>query len=96
MKSKLAIFGGKPVINKDFKPYNSIGEEEAKAVQEVMETGILSKYLGYWHEDFYGGPKVQEFERMCEKYHPMVEWLSTENFSEGIGLRSSQWVSALK
>ena len=44
MKSKLAIFGGDPVINKNFKHYNSIGKEEAQAVQEVMETGVLSKY----------------------------------------------------
>ena len=66
MKSKLAIFGGESVINKNFKHYNSIGKEEAQAVQEVMETGVLSKYLGCWHEDFYGGPKVREFEKMCE------------------------------
>lgn len=61
--SKLAIFGGKPVRTKLFAAYNTIGIEERKAVDEVLKTGVLSKYLGCWHDDFYGGPKVQEFEK---------------------------------
>ena len=36
---------------------------EKLAVNEVLETGILSKFLGCWHPDFYGGPKVKEFEK---------------------------------
>lgn len=60
--SKLAIFGGKPVRTELFDAYNTIGIEERKAVDEVLKTGVLSKYLGCWHEDFFGGPKVQEFE----------------------------------
>jgi dTDP-4-amino-4,6-dideoxygalactose transaminase len=64
----LALHGGNKTINKNFRRYNSIGEEERLAVNEVMRSGILSKYLGSWHEDFYGGPKVQEFERQLEKY----------------------------
>jgi len=84
MKSKLAIFGGDPVINKNFKQYNSIGKEEAQAVQEVMETGVLSKYLGCWHEDFYGGPKVQEFERMCEMYFDVKHAITVNSWSSGL------------
>ena len=84
MKSKLAILGGEPLINKKFKPYNSIGVEEAKAVQEVMETGVLSKYLGCWHDDFYGGPKVQEFERMCEVYFDVKHAITVNSWSSGL------------
>ena len=84
MKSKLAILGGEPLINKKFKPYNSIGVEEAKAVQEVMETGVLSKYLGCWHDDFYGGPKVQEFERMCEVYFNVKHAITVNSWSSGL------------
>ena len=60
--SKLAIKGGKPVRTELFPSYNVIGEEEIAAVTEVMRSGILSRYLGTWHKDFFGGPRVQEFE----------------------------------
>ena len=65
---KLAIKGGKKSITKVFSKYNSIGEEELNAVSEVIKSGVLSKYLGAWHEDFYGGPKVREFEDAWSKY----------------------------
>jgi dTDP-4-amino-4,6-dideoxygalactose transaminase len=29
----------------------------------VLNSGILSRYLGVWHPDFYGGPVVQAFEK---------------------------------
>lgn len=60
--SQLALLGGEPVRKKLFAAYNTIGAEEIAAVTRVMETGVLSQYLGAWHEDFYGGPVVREFE----------------------------------
>ena len=60
--SKLAVFGGTPVRTELFNAYNTIGEEEIEAVRKVMETGVLSQFIGAWHKDFYGGPKVREFE----------------------------------
>ena len=54
---KLALLGGKKIIEKSFKRYNSIGIEEIDAASEVLKSGILSKFLGSWHDDFYGGPK---------------------------------------
>ena len=65
---KLALFGGSKTIQHDFKRYNSIGAEEAKAAQQVLESGVLSQFLGTWHEDFYGGPKVREFENNCREF----------------------------
>ena len=61
--SKLAIFGGTPVRSELFDAYNTIGAEERKAVDDVLSTGVLSKFLGSWHADFLGGPKVNEFEK---------------------------------
>lgn len=58
----LAILGGKPVREKPFPPYRCIGREEADAVAKVMESGNLSQFLGAWDPDFFGGPKVHEFE----------------------------------
>jgi dTDP-4-amino-4,6-dideoxygalactose transaminase len=65
---KLAIFGGPKTIIKPFRRYNPIGPEEAQAAKAVVDSGVLSQFLGVWHEDFFGGPKVQEFERACEAY----------------------------
>ncbi|MCE7995977.1 MAG: DegT/DnrJ/EryC1/StrS family aminotransferase [Roseivirga sp.] len=59
---KLAINGGTPVRTELFPAYNTIGEEEKKAVMKVLDSGNLSQFLGAWHKDFYGGPTVQQFE----------------------------------
>ena len=84
MKSDLAIFGGQPIINKTFKPYNSIGVEEEQAVRKVMKTGVLSKYLGSWGDDFYGGPKVQEFESKCKEYFGVKNAITVNSWSSGL------------
>ena len=81
---KLALFGGNKTITKEFSRYNSIGEEERIAVNEVMKSGVLSKYLGCWHEDFYGGSKVQEFERSCEKYFGVKHAITVNSCTSGL------------
>ena len=59
---KLALFGGDPVRIDPFPAYAVIGEEEKRAVAEVLDSGVLSRYLGSWDPDFYGGPTVKAFE----------------------------------
>jgi perosamine synthetase len=61
--SDLALAGGAPVRTNPFPAYRVIGETEKEAVARVMDSGILSRFLGTWHADFYGGPEVQAFER---------------------------------
>jgi dTDP-4-amino-4,6-dideoxygalactose transaminase len=61
--TELALLGGTPVRSTPFPAYDVIGPEEREAVQKVLESGILSKYLGTWNKHFFGGPVVQEFER---------------------------------
>jgi perosamine synthetase len=58
----LALLGGTPVRTRLFPAYRVIGEEEKLAAVRVIESGVLSRFLGAWHEDFYGGPEVQAFE----------------------------------
>ncbi len=60
---QLAINGGNPIRSKLFPAYNTIGEEEKRAVMKVLESGNLSQFLGAWHKDFFGGPTVQQFEK---------------------------------
>ena len=72
MREILAMFGGPRTINAPFRRYNPIGVEEVAAATEVISGGNLSPFLGSWEVDtefgsFYGGPKVQEFERIAEQ-----------------------------
>jgi perosamine synthetase len=60
--SKLALFGGTPVRRVPFPAHNPIGDEEKNAAIAVIESGVLSRFLGSWHEDFLGGDRVRQFE----------------------------------
>ena len=80
----LAILGGPKTINNIFNRYNSIGKEEVDAAKKVVETGILSKFVGCWEPDFYGGEKVQEFERACEKYFNVKHAVSVNSWTSGL------------
>jgi dTDP-4-amino-4,6-dideoxygalactose transaminase len=61
--SSLAILGGKKTRVRKFPAYVTIGKAEIKAVNRVIKSGVLSQYLGAWHENFYGGPEVKAFEK---------------------------------
>lgn len=60
---RLALLGGKPVRTRPFPAYKFIGEEEKRATARVIDSGILSRFIGAWHADFLGGPEVQAFEK---------------------------------
>jgi len=81
---KLAIHGGPKTITKVFKRYNSIGKEEVDAAKAVVESGVLSLFLGCWDPGFYGGPKVQEFERACEKYFGVKHVVTVNSWTSGL------------
>jgi perosamine synthetase len=83
-RDKLAIHGGSKTITKSFKRYNSIGKEEVDAAKLVVESGVLSKFLGCWDPDFYGGTKVQEFERACEKYFGVKHAVTVNSWTSGL------------
>ena len=82
--SKLAIIGGEKVVTYPFKKYNTIGLEEYAAIKHVMKSGVLSKFIGAWHEDFYGGPKVQEFERECKKFFGVKHAITVTSWTSGL------------
>ena len=69
MSNKLALLGGKPIIDKNFDDYNTIGEEEKKAVMEVLDAGKLSDFLGSASDGFNGGKWVRAIEKSwCEYF----------------------------
>lgn len=80
----LAINGGEPTIPTPFKRYNSLGREEQVAVQEVMESGVLSQFLGCWHDDFYGGKKVRQFEQQCAEFFKVKHAITVNSWTSGL------------
>jgi perosamine synthetase len=81
---KLALLGGPKTIQTAFKRYNPIGSEEVEAAKQVIESGVLSQFLGAWHEDFYGGPKVREFERQCAEYFGVKHAVTVNSWTSGL------------
>lgn len=81
---KLALYGGPKSISKSFKRYNPIGEEEVEAAKQVVKSGVLSQFIGCWDPDFYGGSKVQEFERACEKYFGVKHAVTVNSWTSGL------------
>jgi dTDP-4-amino-4,6-dideoxygalactose transaminase len=81
---RLALFGGPKTITESLRRYNPIGTEEVQAAREVVESGVLSQFLGAWHEDFYGGPKVREFERACEAYFGVRHAVTVNSWTSGL------------
>jgi dTDP-4-amino-4,6-dideoxygalactose transaminase len=82
--AKLALLGGEKTIRHPFERYNSIGHEEETAVNAVMKSGVLSKFLGCWDPDFYGGEKVQELERRWEEYFKVKHAISVNSNTSGL------------
>ncbi|WP_372998847.1 DegT/DnrJ/EryC1/StrS family aminotransferase [Sulfurimonas sp.] len=82
--SILAINGGEKVRTKLFEPYNSIGQAEKDAVNKVMDSGVLSKFLGCWEDDFYGGNEIQAFEREWSEEFSVKHTVSVNSNSSGL------------
>ena len=81
---KLAILGGEKTITMPFKRYNPIGSDEVEAAKRVIESGVLSQFLGAWHEDFFGGPKVREFEKAAADYFGVKHAVTVNSWTSGL------------
>ena len=82
--SKLAINGGTPVRSTPFPRYNTIGEEEKRAVLAVLDTGVLSGFLGTWSPGFFGGTNVQKLERDWEAFFGVKHAVTVNSATSGL------------
>ncbi len=82
--TKLAINGGESVRKTPYPEYSTIGEEEKRAVMEVLDSTVLSKYLGTWSPDFFGGPKVHQLEQDWKKYFGIKHAVSVNSATSGL------------
>ncbi len=69
MAKKLALSGGEKVRKNPFPPHPIIGEEEKRAVMEVLESGKISTFIAQSGELFLGGKKIRQFEKDYTEYY---------------------------
>jgi dTDP-4-amino-4,6-dideoxygalactose transaminase len=81
---KLAINGGTAVRTRPFPAYRTIGKEEKEAINRVLDSGVLSRYLGCWHENFYGGPEVQNLEKEWAEYFGVKHAIAVNSCTSGL------------
>lgn len=81
---KLAINGGSPIRTELFPPHKYIGKEEKQAVIDVIDSGVLSRFLGCWHDDFYGGPQIRALEKNWAEYFGVKHAVSVNSCTSGL------------
>ncbi|QNM98500.1 DegT/DnrJ/EryC1/StrS family aminotransferase [Chitinimonas koreensis] len=81
---RLALLGGQPVRSAPLPQYRTIGEEEKQAVMAVLDSGVLSQFLGTWSMDFYGGQRVQALERAWEAFFGTAHAVSLNSATSGL------------
>jgi len=82
--TKLALLGGAPVRRKKFPSYQNFDDQELGAAQRVVKSGIMSRFLGSWHPDFFGGPEVQAFEKEAAAAFGAEHAVSVNSASSGL------------
>jgi perosamine synthetase len=66
----LAIFGGKPVLADPLPITNTIGAAEKRACRRVLDSGVLSDFVGRAGTKFLGGAEVLALEKaFCTKFN---------------------------
>jgi perosamine synthetase len=82
--STLALLGGPAAIQTSFKPFNTIGQQEIAAVTQVLQSGLLSGYIGARGEAFMGGPRVREFEAAAAQYFGVRHAVAVNSWTSGL------------
>lgn len=81
---KLAVHGGPPVRTSPFPAHVTVGKEEKDAACRVLDSGILSRYLGAWHEQFMGGSEVQALEREWAAHYGARHAVAVNSATSGL------------
>ena len=82
--SRLALLGGKPVSSTPWPITNTIGEEEKRAVQEVLDSGTLSGFRAAAGPDFLGGPRVRQLEGAWAEFFGVKHAISFNSLTSGL------------
>ena len=82
--NKLAIYGGDPIIKEMFPRYNTIGKEEIDAANRVLESGILSGFVGAEGEGFNGGEEIKKLEHQVADYFKVKHCIAVNSWTSGL------------
>lgn len=82
--SDLAILGGTPVIQHSLKPYSTIDASDALAAKRVIDSGMLSKFIGDAGDFFLGGPEIRSFESEFAKKFETKHAISVNSWTSGL------------
>ena len=66
-----------------FKKFNTIDSKEIEAVKKVMKSGVLSAFYAS-KKGFYGGKKVQEFEKKLKKFYKVKYAITVNSWTSGL------------
>jgi perosamine synthetase len=84
MPHKLALHGGRPVRTTPFPARQTMGAEERAAVLQVMDTGVLSGYMGNAGPYFEGGTYVKKCERDWADYFGYKHAVTVNSWTSGL------------
>jgi dTDP-4-amino-4,6-dideoxygalactose transaminase len=82
--SELALLGGHPVRNKAWPVYNTIGEEEKRAVMAVLDSGVLSDFVAVAGDNFLGGSNVRRLEEAAQDYFHVNHAVTMNSATSGL------------
>lgn len=82
--SKLAINGGEKVRKTKFPAYLPIGNEEFEKVKDVFKSNTFSRFLGCWHEDFFGGDQIQALEKEWAEFFKVKHAISVNSATSAL------------
>ena len=66
------------------KKFKSIGKNEVLAAQKVINSGVLSDFIGKSGDKFLGGRKVQEFEKKLCTFYKSKYAIVTNSWTSGL------------
>ena len=81
---KLAINGGEKIRKNKFPAHITIGIEELENVKRVFDNHIFSRFLGSYHENFYGGDEVQSLEKEWANYYGVKHAIAVNSATSGL------------
>lgn len=85
MKKNLAILGGKPSYSAPFEERKLIGKEEKDGALRVLDSQLLSGFIGGPGKFFNGGPEIINLEK---------KW--NEEFGSAFSISTNSWTTGLQ
>lgn len=82
--SNLALLGGTPAVDMSLRHYRSMGDAETAAVIDVMKSDCLSGFYGSPGDEYWGGPRVREFEAAWRKRYDVAHAVSVNSATSGL------------